>query len=204
MLKISLDEIINKIKENSGLSEEEIKTRIQNKISSLNGLVSEEGAAFIIASELGISLLNKPIQNKTWKIADLVPGMGLVDVNGYVKKLFRVTSYVHNDEIKEMGSFILADDSGEIRTVLWDDKANLLKEGKLKGIIKIKNAQVKLNNAGFKELHLNSRSSIIVTDPNFQIKIEQKLSDIKPGEQIEIVADIVRLFPIKWYLVCKI
>lgn len=204
MLKIPLEEIINKIKENSGLSEDEIKERIQNKISSLNYLVSEEGAAFIIASELGISLLNPPSQNKTWKIADLVPGMGLVNVDGYVKKTFKVISYTRNNLPKEMGSFILADESGEIRAVLWDEKVNFLKEEKLKGAIRIKNAEVKLNNAGFKELHLNSKSSIIFTNPNFQAKKEQKLSDVKPYEQIEVIADIVHIFPTKWYSVCKI
>ena len=56
MIKIHLSQIIEKIKEKSALTEEEINSRIKQKMEQLSGLISEEGAAHIIANELGIKL----------------------------------------------------------------------------------------------------------------------------------------------------
>ncbi|MGB9675231.1 MAG: hypothetical protein ACPLYW_01375 [Candidatus Nanoarchaeia archaeon] len=202
MLKIPISKIIEKIREESGLPESEIKEKIQAKISELKGLVSEEGAAFIVASELGINLLNQP-QSKTWKISDLVPGMGLVDVEGYVDRTFRIIPYTKGNEAKEVGSFLLRDESGEIRVVLWDDKVNLLKEGKIKGKIKIKYAQVKQNAAGMNELHAGNRTIISFLDSSAECLIPKKtISDLALGQKAEILAEIVKIFPPKWFPIC--
>ena len=59
MIRLSYDEIIAKIKEKSSLSESELSGRIEGKMSQLAGLVSREGAAHIVASELGIKLVDQ-------------------------------------------------------------------------------------------------------------------------------------------------
>ncbi len=56
---MTLNEIIEKIKEQSGLPEEEIKNKIKEKQRELYGLVSPEGAAHILAKELGIELVKR-------------------------------------------------------------------------------------------------------------------------------------------------
>ncbi len=56
MLKIPKDKIIEKIKEKTGLSDKEISTKIKDKLDLLSGLISEEGAAIIIANELGVKV----------------------------------------------------------------------------------------------------------------------------------------------------
>jgi len=205
MLKIPLEKIIEKIEEDSGLSKQEIRDKINAKINELKGLVSEEGAAFIIASELGINLLEQP-QSKVWKIADLVPGSGLVDVEGHVDRVFNITPYVRNNEAKEVGSFLLRDDTGDIRVVLWDDKVNLIKEGKLKGNIKIKYATVKQNLAGKNELHVNKRSVIIsLNEVETDFKTQRKkIADLKLGQKAELLGEIVKIFQPKWFPVCPI
>ena len=48
------EDLVDLICEKSGLSREEIERRIEAKRAKLSGLISKEGAAQIIASELGI------------------------------------------------------------------------------------------------------------------------------------------------------
>ena len=52
MLHMQISEIIEKISAESKLSEKEIKELIKRKCDSHKGLVSEEGAAYIIAHDL--------------------------------------------------------------------------------------------------------------------------------------------------------
>ena len=66
MKSIPISEIIERLHQETGLSPEMIQDQIKAKVHTLDGLVSEEGAAYIIASELGVQLL-KP-QSKTRKI----------------------------------------------------------------------------------------------------------------------------------------
>ena len=54
MFKLPLQDIINKIKEKTELSEAEINSKINQKLDQLSGLISKEGAAHIIANELGV------------------------------------------------------------------------------------------------------------------------------------------------------
>jgi len=207
MLKIPIESIITRIHEETGLSKDEIERQIKAKIKALDGLVSEEGAAFIVASELGIQLLKEPATNQSWKIKDLVPGQGFVDISGFVERTFRVIPYTHKGQAKEMGSFILRDETGEIRTVLWDDKVQLLKENKIRGTIKIRGAQVKQNKLGNKELHVGNKSILLITDniaPQARREIkESKISELQIGQQSKILAEIVKIFPPKLYPVCK-
>ena len=58
MLQLSYNEIINKIKTEKGLSEEEIKDKVKEKLNRLTDLVSKEGAAHIVANELGVKLFD--------------------------------------------------------------------------------------------------------------------------------------------------
>ena len=57
MIKIPINEILAKIHEKAGISEEEIRKKIDDKITELSGMVSEEGAAHIIANSLGVKLI---------------------------------------------------------------------------------------------------------------------------------------------------
>ena len=47
---------INKILENTGLTRKEIQDMVEDKKKDLKGLISEEGALFIIARELGVDV----------------------------------------------------------------------------------------------------------------------------------------------------
>ena len=64
------DVLLDKIAGASGVSREEIERKVEAKKAKLSGLISREGAAQIIAAELGVSF-----EDQDSKVNELVPGM---------------------------------------------------------------------------------------------------------------------------------
>ena len=56
MIKIPYEEIVLKINESTKMPASEIEERVEKKLKQLSGLISKEGAAHIIANELGVKL----------------------------------------------------------------------------------------------------------------------------------------------------
>ena len=56
MLQIPIKDVIARIESETSTPAAEIQNLIHAKMQALEGLVSEEGAAYIIASELGVQL----------------------------------------------------------------------------------------------------------------------------------------------------
>jgi len=73
-------QLIERIAKSSRLSVEDIERRIEAKRAKLSGLISKEGAAQIVASELGINF-----EKEKMKVSELLPGMKKVNIVG---KLF--------------------------------------------------------------------------------------------------------------------
>jgi hypothetical protein len=218
MMGLNLNEIVAKIKKEKGLSDEEIKLRISQKRDKLTGLVSEEGAAHILANELGIDLMES-IRKHGLKIAKLQPGMR-VGVTGKVIKNYEVRSFNKNGRSGKVGSFLIGDDTGLVRIVLWDvNHITKMENGEIKPdtIIKVENANVRENN-GYKEMHLSSYSDLIInpegvgeikvverkTDGNFggEVKLK-KLNEIAVGEFASIYGTIVQMFEPRFYEGCS-
>ena len=54
----TLDEILGKIESQTNLGKEELREKIKKKQNDLSGLVSLEGAAYLVGKEVGVNLLN--------------------------------------------------------------------------------------------------------------------------------------------------
>src|SRR3989338_1785401 len=111
MIKIHLSQIIEKIKEKSALTEEEINSRIKQKMEQLSGLISEEGAAHIIANELGIKLF-EAVSGKL-QIKNILAGMRDVEVTGKVQQIFPINEFQRKDGSPgKVANIIIADETG--------------------------------------------------------------------------------------------
>ncbi len=211
MLQIPIKDVISKIQGETGLSETEIKQQIANKMQALDGLVSEEGAAYIVASELGVQLF-KDTRSGTIKIKDIVIGMQAIETVGRVMRAFNPTTFTGKDgKPKQVGSFILADETGEIRTVIWDQRASWLTDGRIKDgvIVKIKDAYAKQNNLGGKELHLGYKSSLILDPKNVIVAAiaqtgaaKKSIAELRASEVASVSGEVVQVFAPKFYPVC--
>ena len=75
MIPGNYEQILEKISKNSGLAIDEIGRKIEAKRAKLSGLISKEGAAQIIASELGISF-----EKEKMKVKELLNGMRKINL----------------------------------------------------------------------------------------------------------------------------
>ena len=82
------ERILEKIAKASGLQVSEVESMVEAKRSKLSGLISKEGAAQVIASELGVSF-----EKEKLKIDELLPGMRNVNVFGKIFNMFPVRSF---------------------------------------------------------------------------------------------------------------
>ncbi len=213
MIKISYEDIVNKIKDEKGLSETEIEGKIKKKVEQLAGLISKDGAAHIIANELGV----KVFKEGAIKVSEILSGMREVEINAKVLTVFGVVSFKKEEREGKVASFLVGDESGKIRTVLWDNNhISYVENGQLKegSIVKIKNAYVKDNNE-FKELHLGSRSELILSPEGVVIdKVDQspvfftssvkKVSELNGGDgNVVIRGTVVQIFEPRFYEMCS-
>ncbi|RLE39228.1 hypothetical protein DRJ17_01760 [Candidatus Woesearchaeota archaeon] len=207
MLKLPIEDVIAKIKEKTGLGEEEIEAKINKKMDELSGLISKEGAAHIIANEFGIKLFEE-FTGKL-KIAKVVVGMRDVEIVGKVQRVFEKREFQTEERKGKVGSFIIADDTGSIRVACWGDKADVLDELKEDDIVKIKGAYVRENN-NQKELHLNENSKLEVNPEGEEVGEVKKytasrknINDLKENDRnVEVLATVVQVFDPRFYEVC--
>ncbi|HIQ50311.1 MAG TPA: DUF2240 family protein [Nanoarchaeota archaeon] len=191
---MSLEEIIEKIKEKTGLSEEEIKNRIREKQRELYGLVSPEGAAHIIARELGIELVKKEFV----KVKDIRPGMNDINLKARVSRIF-VRDFEKDGVRKKVANIFLVDDTGEIKLCLWDEQINDF-YGKEGDVIEITGAYSRKNIFGETELRIGIYGNIkILEDDPTLPKIERQyiettINKVKEGNKYKIRAAIVYVF----------
>lgn len=115
---------IKKIIEETGMTKTEIQTLIDEKQDELKGLVSEEGALFIISKELGVEVKEKP-KLATLYIVDLQDGMKNITVVGRIKRIYDAHEFTKKDGSGGIvQNFIIQDKTGNIRCVIWDKHVN--------------------------------------------------------------------------------
>jgi hypothetical protein len=197
------DKIVEKIAKFSGLKVEEVNRKIEAKRAKLSGLISQEGAAQIVAAELGINF-----ENEKLKIDELLPGMRKINLFGKIINLFPVRTFkTQKGEEGKVLNFILADETSNIKVVLWDTNHISLIE---KGEIKV-NDYVDLSNASMREneIHLGSFSEFkksnneIVNVRMDRIVKEKKISEFRIGDQLSVRAFVVQSFQPKFFEVSK-
>ncbi|MBI5398735.1 DUF2240 family protein [Candidatus Woesearchaeota archaeon] len=219
-MKLSFDEMVVKIKEKTGLSDEQILNRIHKKSEELVGLVSKEGAAHIIANELGVDLLQDMHGACLIKdIKDIAAGMRSVDVVGKVQAIYEVREFQSQKGSGKVGSFLLADKTGVIRTTCWNAKTDDLKRVNVGDVVAVKNVYARENN-GRVEIHVNDRSGLEVNpegvivelpvSPNPQgfqsassLAVRKRLADITSDDLfVEVVGTVVQVFDPHFFEIC--
>jgi len=212
MFNLTYEEIISRIKEEKNISEDEIKQMIKQKLVQLSDLISKEGAAHIVANELGVNILHV---YKELKINRLLSGMNNVTILGKVVKVNDIVQFNKNGRGGKVASILLGDETGMVRAVFWD--SNHIKEIEdkriLEGILlKIKNGYVR-SNAGYKEIHLGNRGeleiildgmSIVVKDEIVYDFERKKINELKAGDSnVGIIGTIVQVFDPRFYGACS-
>jgi len=207
MIKIPISDIISKIKAKTNLSEQEINLKIEKKLDQLSGLISREGAAHIIANELGIKLFEQTPGKL--QIKNILAGMRNVETLGKVQRLFELREFQTENRSGKVASLVIADETGSIRIVMWGDQTDKINQIKENDIIKIISGYVR-ENQGRKEVHLNDRSKLMINPPGEKIDTVKEYTSQRKSienlqesdENIELLATIVQIFDLRFFPIC--
>lgn len=202
---------INKIIESTGLTRKEIQNMVEDKKKELKGLISEEGALFVIARELGVDVKeeNKDLMNDIEiYISDITYNMKNININGRIKEIYNANKFNKADGgTGYVGSFLLHDKTGEIRIVLWDDHVNIFGKDNFQqnGLVKIVNGTVRKGKFEDKEIHIGKFGKVILSPEDVDYKkypkIKFELTNIKDVnlnlKSISLEGKVIQISPIK-------
>ncbi|MFX1317191.1 MAG: hypothetical protein ACFE9T_15120 [Promethearchaeota archaeon] len=205
---------INKIIENTGLTRNEIQQLVEEKKVELKGLISDEGALFIVAEELGVDVKEESkslLENIDIKVSDVTSNMKNITLIGRIKEIYDLFTFNRSDGgIGKVSSFLLHDDSGDIRVVLWDDHVNIFKENNFtkNELVKIVNGYAKKGKYEGVEIHIGNLSKVILSPEDVDYKNYPKVKEeyIPIGnidltmKSISIEGKIIQKFPIKEFI----
>lgn len=147
------------------LTQKEVRELIKKKKRDSEELFTDETAARIVASELGLEIDQKPLRLEIL-IKDLVSGLNDVTVTGRVISFQSPRTYIRKDLTQGVFTRLsLADRSGRLNVILWGEKADLVEKGKFKPgqIIKISHGYVRIGLDGRLELHVGLRGNIQIS-----------------------------------------
>jgi len=184
------------------LNRDEVLKRIYEKKRSAEDYFLDEVAARIVAAELGVEIQN---EQETFPaeiaIKNLVSGLNDVTIVARVIAIYPVQTFSRNDSTEgKVARSLLADDTGTLKLVLWDDKIELIETGKMQQgqIVRVLHGYVRESFDGQLEMHLGKRGDVEISPEgvdesrfpriaDFIDKIEQVTPDKKKANVRGIV-----------------
>jgi len=164
-------EYIQKILANTKLDKTKISKLVEKKRAELKGLISEDGALYIVAKELGVNLNGEKRQSSKEQITKDIPdsisqvseGVKNIVLFGRIREIYDIHKFKRKQgEDGIVGSFILYDSSGEIKIVLWGEQTRIYADERFieNEILKILNGTAKVSGRGDIELHTGNYSKV--------------------------------------------
>ncbi len=211
------EKLLENLVAKSKKSKDEIERLVSEKVNELSGLVSEEGAIYIVANELEVKLDS----DKPKKSADLhkieeitepkTPTSLLCKV---IRKYDKVTFSSSSGGEGSVQSTLVGDETGIIRIVFWNDQTQTLDQVQEGDILKILNAYTRENtNSNRIEIHYGQYSEIQVNPEGETIELKEytgsidftskKISELEEGDRnVELDVTIADVDIPRFYLGC--
>ena len=201
----SIEAMVEKLVEHSKIDPVKVRGMISEKKDELSGLVSEEGAAYIVARELGLNMIRET--RKQLKVKNLVSGLRSVDLVARIMTTYDERTFERDGKQGSVLNILLGDETGAVRMSLWNQETELVKQGKIKegDTVKISGGWVKQDNRDALELRLG-RGSIQKVDQvvelpdkkqmeqSYQSVKRSEISGFKEGGQYQVRAAFLQVF----------
>ena len=123
--------IVKHIIKETGKSEQEVKELIEEKKKKFAGLLTEDGAAFMVAKELNVDIELNAEKADIVKISNLSPGMRNVDLIARVLHVHAPRRFERGAKKGEYCKLLLGDETGEITLTLWNKDIGKIEKKKL-------------------------------------------------------------------------
>jgi replication factor A1 len=187
------------------LNREELMRRIEQKKQKIGaGYLTDQGALFLVAGELGVSL-RKAEASSDMTIKDLYIGANDVTVVARVLAVYPVSTYNKKDGgTGKYRRFVLFDDHHSAKLTVWDEMAEeMVKSGvAVDTPVRIVNGYVKQGLDGKPNLNLGKRGKVeIITDEKVVAKlipisaVTEKLTKVSQEQQFMAVECLVNSEP---------
>jgi len=206
MIKATYQQLVKRICSAAKLSEEEVERRVLEKKSKLSDLISKEGAAQIVAAELGVDFDGQKV-----KLDELMSGMRKVSLVAKIVRIFPPRAFKTKNGVEsKVLNMMIADETSMTKCVLWDmNQIKLIEEGKIKegDVVDIKEASVRENMSNL-EIHLGSLSEMKLSSEILEKVADQKrmqeitLSQVAENSRASVRAVITQIFEPKFFFVC--
>lgn len=213
------EKLLENLVEKSGKSIETLNRLITDKVNELSGLVSEEGAIYIVANELGVRLeAEKPKRDVEFtKVSEIkeakVPVSLIVKV---IKKYDKINFTSSKGTEGAVQSLLVGDEGGVIRLTVWNDQTDILENIHEGDILKITNAYTRENsqNTDRIDVHYGQYSDVEVNPEGVKIDlpefkpmsyefVDKKIEEIKEGDRNVKVSATITDFDIpRFYIAC--
>ena len=206
-MQLTSEQIYSIIKTQSGLSDEELNTKLEEIKEKYQGLLSDVGANILLSKQLGVNLDLKQKTSAVTKISEINPSIDSVTLYARVKSIPPVKTYKSKDGGQgKIQAVYLEDETGIIKLNLWQDKAEIVKEQGFEknDLVLIKDAAINQYNDKV-ELSLRQGGQVIKEPEGVDIKkIKEniiKISgiDAAPEGIVDTYARIIAIYPIKTF-----
>ena len=179
------------------LTKSDVDNMIAQKKEKIgSGYLTDQGALFLVASDLGVAI-SESVKSEI-SIKDLYAGAREVTLQTRVLNVSPTKQFSRKDGSQFMlRNMTVYDNESAVTVKMWDEKANLpdivnLKPGNL---IKIIKAYVKSDLNGEPTINIGSGSTIEIADAESSIpsldSLTKDVSDVKEGEKNLIVSGII-------------
>ncbi|WGI17580.1 OB-fold nucleic acid binding domain-containing protein [Methanonatronarchaeum sp. AMET-Sl] len=193
---MGIDEVYEKIKESDiEVSKNKFTDLIDQKVTELGGLCDRDTAAKLVAKDIGIDG-EGPIE-----ISEIDGEGETVSFDGKVIEVEQVRTFDRDDgSVGRVANILLGDETGEIRVVLWDEMADLVKTNEIQkdDVLSIRNAQTK---EGYSGLEVNVGGSTRVEKIDSEVNYERettKISELTPDlGNVDIAGEILDIGDLK-------
>ena len=161
-----LDDVLEKIETQTKMNRVEIMKLINEKKGTLMNLVSDEGAAHLVAKELGVDVLNS--ERKKLELRNIIPGMRNVVAIGRVFRISNIVDFKKSNGTEgRVVNVFIGDKTGFVRVTLWNEQVSLVEDEliNIDDIVQVSRAFARENIYGDVELTVGKFGSIFpVTD----------------------------------------
>jgi replication factor A1 len=174
------------------LKEDELKKLVKKRKEEASGLLTDEGAAHIVAYELGVTIKREDEFDTEIHVEDLSQGINDVSISGRILLIGSTRSFTRKDGSDgKVTKLLLGDSTGVIDVTVWDDKIDTVREEEINpdDVVRISHAYVREGLSRQVELNVGNRGSIVKLSNNtseeyprvqdYSRKIESIKDDIK-------------------------
>jgi replication factor A1 len=169
-VSLKLADIVDLIVAKSGKSKEDVARLIEAKKKELDGYVTDEGAASLVARELDLDLFEKQRSPELkLSVRDLVAGMSGVTLNLRVLRIFPLRTFTRKQGGEgKVASLMGADATGSIRVTFWDTHTKPIEDREIDegDVLRIINGRIKTGLRDQLEIHLGTGSRIMANPPD--------------------------------------